>query len=303
MLSGFYAGRVSRRSGGPGLFLFLRRKFKSLLLPFFAWNAVLLILNPAGEKFSLLETLYYFLTGSWQLYYIFALFQMLLINFFIGSRMDDRRLDMLLAISALLTVLFYAAADITLWISGSRSDFFENHLNRLFPAWYFFFVFGMRLRRKITTLDWLVRNRLRMLPFIGLSYALYVIEFTREDAWLGFNPLQQFLLAGLPFKFLFSLYLLATFYLWREKRWLRRLASVSNETYGIYLSHTALLTVLFALWQSSGYSTTHWIEVPLLWVAVWAACLGANRLAHISGLRRLGVVFFGTSIAFKKPAT
>jgi surface polysaccharide O-acyltransferase-like enzyme len=303
LLSGLHAGRPSAGTGRSRPRLFLRRNFRSLFVPFLFWNGVLLLLNPGHDRMSVASIGLYLLTGCWQLYYICALLQLRALHFWLDRFLDDRNLRRVLVASALLAILFHATADLMLWTRGAASGFIETYLTRLFVPWAVFFVFGIWLRRNATVVERLAERRFYLLPLIAMAYVGYCVELTRADAWLGFNPLQQFLFFSLPFKFLACLFVLGSLYHHRESRWLKWLTKVSQDTYGIYLAHTTVLVVGFELWRDLGHVSTHWIEVPVLWGAVWLSSRAAVRLAR--GLRPgwIGLVCFGMTSHSRRPAT
>jgi len=298
LLSGFFAGRFSPSVTRPGIRSFMRKKLRVLIIPFLIWNAILLLLDGQSRQISPGEILYYSLTGYWQLYYISVLLQLLLLYYVLEPYLKGRGVYLFFGISALLACGFALLADTFLWTKGASSAFLETHMISSFPPWVVFFASGVWLRHSPKYFYLLVDNIRWLFILTALSFALYYWELRLEDAWLGFNPLQQFLAGGLPFRFLCPLLLLAALYKVKESGHAQRirlwLASASEDTYGIYLSHTTVIILLFGVWQASGYGIVHWVEVPILWIATWFLCQGGVRLASSMKLRWIGVLFFGT---------
>ena len=300
IISGFFAGRYSKEIRRPSLFFFFRKKLKGLILPFLSWNIILMLLMlDRGRLFSC-KTLFFLFTGVWQLYYVFALLQMLIINFYLERFLEGRRLNWFIAGAGFISLVFYGIADLLLWTRGASSGFFEAYFNRLVLPWGIFFALGMGLRHRPTFMDWLLHKKYWLIGLSLLSYAAYVLELHLEEAWVGYNPLKQFLLAGLFFQFFFSILVLVLLCQLENsgkvKVLLMRLEALSRDTYGIYLAHTTILTLLFLLWDKYVPFASHWIEVPILWMAIWFICQGIISLVQQMRWRWIGLFLFGMII-------
>jgi fucose 4-O-acetylase-like acetyltransferase len=300
ILSGFFAGRYSKKIHRPSLFFFFRKKFKGLILPFLSWNIILILLMVERSRLFSAETLYFLFTGFWQLYYVFVLLQFLIINFYLERFLEGHRLGWFIAAAGLISLTFYGIADLLLWTRGAASGFTEDSLNRMFAPWAIFFASGIGLRHRPTAMAWLSQKKYWLMALSVLSYAAFVLELRLEEARVGYNPLMQFLLSGLFFQFLFSFLALVLLCQLDQsdklKGFLRWLEGLSKDTYGIYLAHTTLLILLFLPWDKYVPFATHWIEVPLLWVLLWFICQGIIRLVEKMRWRWLGLFLFGMII-------
>jgi membrane-bound acyltransferase YfiQ involved in biofilm formation len=145
-----------------------------------------------------------------------------------------------------------------------------------------------------------LQKRLWLFVLIVISHGIYSYELIREDARVGYNPLLQFLIASLPYKFSASIFILAMLYKWKNAHWVKRMAASANDTYGIYLAHTSVLVIAFSAWLAIGHTTTHWSEVPLLWIAVWFTSQGIVRLAQRIRLYGLSPLLFGTLVHHRR---
>lgn len=269
------AGYFAESGGESGI----TRRALRLVLPFFVWNVLTLgALAAEGLRPDAAEIVLQILTGTWQLYFIFALLQLLVLHRILRGRADGR----VLAVAAAATAAIYAAGDILLWrFAGADNGAFETLSEKLFVSWVVFFFAGIWLRNHPEAFDEIGRRKLLALLALAASYALFLFELHLEDRRFGYNPRKQVLLGGLPFHVLGAVFLLAALRSLdrsgRARTVLGRLASAGTDTYGIYLSHTAVLIAVFAAARELGWTTFRGIETPLLGVATWAISLGLVR--------------------------
>lgn len=242
----------------------------------------------------------FFFTGFWQLYYVSALIQMLIINFYLERFLEGRRLIWFISAAGFISLVFYGIADSLLWTRGASSGFLEDYLDRSVFPWGIFFAVGMGLRHRPTLMNWLMQKKYWLIVLSIFCYVSYVLELLLEEAWVGYNPLKQFLLASLFFKFFFSILVLVLLYQLENsskmKGLLMRLGSLSKDTYGIYLAHTTILVLLFLPWDKYVPFAAHWVEVPIFWVAIWFICQGMISLVRQMRWRWMGLFLFGMII-------
>jgi surface polysaccharide O-acyltransferase-like enzyme len=280
VLAGYFAKRAGddARPSSSGS----ARRFLRLLVPFLVWNVLTLgALCAEGLTPDAGEVVLQVLTGTWQLYFIFALLQLLVLQRLLRGRADGP----MLALSVAVTAATYAAGDLLLWkVEGADNGRFETLSEKLFVSWMAFFFVGIWLRRRPRVFDALGRHAPLALAALAASYALFLFELLLEERRFGYNPRKQVLLGGLPFHVLGAVLLLAVLRnLDRSKRAhgaLRRLAAAGTDTYGIYLSHTAVLVAVFAAARMLGWTTFRGIETPLLAIATWALSAGVVRAAR-----------------------
>lgn len=293
MLSGLFSGRFSSLVSRPSLIAFIRKKTRTLIIPFFFWNTLLLLFAKA-HQLPVARLVYFSLTGFWQLYYISVLLQLLILHHLLESRIAGIGIRRIFGVAAALAVAFGATADYLLWTRGAGSAFMETELIGLFLPWSVFFAGGLWLRQEKPALPWLDSKRYWLLFLTVLAYALFYAGLRIEDDRIGYNPLQQFLFAGLPFRLLSPLLFLVLLNRLLQAGWstklMARLASGSRAVFGIYLSHTVVLTLLLAVRKTAGIETTHWIEVPVLWGMTWFISKGLVTLARASR-QPWGVIF------------
>jgi peptidoglycan/LPS O-acetylase OafA/YrhL len=276
--------------------VWLGRRLSRLLPPFFVWNAILLATGVPGRGLSAPQICFYFFFGAGPLYYVGALVQLLALFAFVRKAREGGW--GVLAAFFVLSVAFYAAADLATWTAGARAEIFETHLNRFFPAWGVFFAAGVLLGRGDRAFEWIERHRALFAVAAALSYMAYLGELHVVLSRFGFHPVRQFLLAGLPLQIAATLLFLAGLrkldLSGRAKALLSRLAAAGPDTFGIYLSHVPAQSALFALWVAAGHDTADWWEVPILAVASWIVCQLAIRAARRLPVPRIGAILFGT---------
>lgn len=122
-----------------------------------------------------------------------------------------------------------------------------------------------------------------------------------------YHPRMQFLITGLPLQACGALLIAFAAMRMQSRRVTRSLlkfaAASAPDTYGIYLSHAAVLMGFFTLWAASGISTIHWAGVPVLTVLVWLTCRAAVWLVRRGRLRYAGWLVFGMRMpARRQPA-
>jgi membrane-bound acyltransferase YfiQ involved in biofilm formation len=305
MLSGFFAGRFAQHVRRPNILHFLKQKLNTLIVPFFVWNLILLLLLARTVPFSPGEVLYNLLTGVWQLYYIFVLIQLLLLHFFVQPYFREERVNLLLGLSAGVSFLFYVFAECMLWTKGLGSEFVEGHLIKIPLPWVIFFALGMWLRSRMWFLGWLATRLSWLILITAAAHALYWWELKLVDNWLGYNPFLQFPLGGLPYRILAPLLLLVIPFRLadRSSRRIRGaltwIASFGKYTYAIYLSHVAFLIIFFmvlkvSLLRMSGDPVVYWTGPPVLFVAVWVACLAMLGVIRKLRIRWIGRLLYGS---------
>jgi peptidoglycan/LPS O-acetylase OafA/YrhL len=301
LISGFSTGGYSASIERPGILTFFRRKLKPLAIPFFFWNAVLiLLLILDGGLPPVPVVAYRFLTGTWQLYYVFALLQMLFLKFCLGPYTKGRNLTWALGMAFAVSFAFYALADLSMWLFGDKGGFFETDLNRLFVPWMPFFALGVWLRQNPGGIEWLSKKLPWLVVFTALTWILYAWELACEAEWTGYNPLKQFLISGFAFQVFAPLLILVSLYRIVEGRKLRRstrfLSDSGRDTYAVYLCHTTVLLLIFPIWcRVASPFDLYRIEVPVLAVFVWIICrLLIGTVAKLN-LRFPGLILFGFS--------
>lgn len=294
-----FSGYVAAlRPPGPGEspWPWLRRRLARLLPPFFLWNVILLATGVPGRGLRVSEVLFFLFFGAGPLYYVGALVQLLALYAFAGSRVRAGRL---LVAGFALSAACFAAADFATWTAGAGAGIFETHLNRFFPAWGVFFALGVLLGRSNEAFAWVARRRGPLAAATAVSFAAFVFELHAVEARLGFHPVRQFLLAGLPVQLLGTLLVLDGVrrldLAGKARRTLARLAAAGPDTFGIYLSHVSVQAALFAVWVAVGHDTAEWWEVPLLAASSWAVCLAAVRFARRAAPPAIGAILFGAA--------
>jgi len=299
ILSGFFVGRFAPNMKRPGILTFLRKKLKILIVPFFVWNFILVLLSGKVFLFAFGSAIYYLITGVWQLYYVFVLVQLLLLHFLIEPYFKGR-LNLFLGLSACVSIFFYVFSEYMLWTRGARSYFVETHLMKTPLPWIIFFALGVWLRSNMRLFGWLVKRVGWLILVTTIAHFLYYWELTLEDNLVGFNPIQQFLLGGLPYRLLAPLLLLTILFRleklsWRSMQWVFTwLTSTSKYTYALYLSHTAFVIIFSKVIRISGNPWGYWIEPPILFVAVWLSSLAVLRGVGKFKIRWIGRMLYGS---------
>jgi surface polysaccharide O-acyltransferase-like enzyme len=256
MIAGYVVDlqRESNRSAAT-----LTSRLARLALPFLVWNVITLVVM--RDSLSGPNVVASLLTGTWHLYFIFALLQLLVVYASLG------RLNLVACVA--VTVLAYALLDITMWTSGANLPVGEEVARKLFPLWIGFFAVGIWSRSfgiaRIARRSWIL-----ILSGVVAGYVLYVFELTAADGMLGYVPLKQFLLGGLPFQILGGFAMLAVIASLETTRFASIVAKLGRDTYGIYLSHVAIMIMLYRLLESAGLIRVRASEVPVIALITFA---------------------------------
>ena len=179
-------------------------------------------------------------------------------------------------------IAIYALGD--LLPLGAREPQEPSRTFRALLSWSLFFFVGIRLRRRPEIFDGIGRRKAAISLVLAGSYALFLFALALEDRRFGYNPRKQVLLAGLPFHVVGAVPLLAALRALdrsgRGRGLLAWLAAAGTDTYGIYLSHTAVLIGVFAAARGLGWTTHRGVETPLLAIATWIASVTLVRSAR-----------------------
>ena len=210
------------------------KRFPRLLVPFVVWNALtLLAMRSTADTTT--DIVVQILTGTWHLYFIFALLQLLLLYALFAPAMNSGKAKVVIAAALGLTCISYAAAEVALRLYGSTNELSDPGLRKLFPFWSGFFAIGMLFRRGYFQFD--RRSWIVLAVLLTASFGVYVLDLKFEDSTFEFTPLKQILAGGLPFQALGAITMLAILRKLDRSRVVTVLGRWGRDTYGIYLSH------------------------------------------------------------------
>lgn len=252
IISGYLTGLYeAARPPGEPFSLRPARRMARLVPPFLAWNAISLVILKLlyGVPLATLSGLLDLATGAFQLYFIFALLQILALLRLFNPFATPRRLALTTLFAAASTLLFYAFSTLLFHLSPPRDFRFEMVGIRLAPAWAGFFFLGAWLSRHPGVLEGLCRR----LPWLWgaslLALAAALARIVSQAALLGANYRQYFLLSGLAFQTVAALTVLCACRRAEPRAGIlfSALARLGGETLGIYLSHYCFVLAFYAL--------------------------------------------------------
>jgi peptidoglycan/LPS O-acetylase OafA/YrhL len=294
VLAGYVAeaGMASRRTASEWLGSRLRR----LLPPFFAWNLLtLLALSVTGdrpESWLIAEQL---ATGTWHLYFIFALLQLLILHALFRRALDSARLQWIIRAALVGTVVAFATSEALLWSVGDTEEF-EIYARKTFLVWSGFYALGVWYCRRGSLIN-NSRSALVLASLTLIAYAGYIIDLRLEDHVFAYTPRKQLLLGGLPFQLLGTIAVIEGLQRWgrsgRMPGLLRAAGSPGIDTFGIYLSHIAVLVLLWTAWELAGAASMSWFEVALFTAATWLCSFVLVRAMRALSNDWLRLVFLG----------
>jgi len=250
VLSGFLAPDIPVSKRSPGTFRnWAARKGLQLLVPFLFWDIVMIAMFPQENPYQGTSAVLYWLTGAWHLYFIFVLFQLLAVSFFFQQIIGEHWWRWMLVAGVISMLLMLLWSELQLWMQPADGGLFEVTARKVFMTWLVFYAFGAWLRREPGALSWFEAR----LPWIGAmagaSYALYYAGLVAEERLVVDGmPRLQILAAGVPWQILGPLGLLLMVRSFEHRpslqHALRLFASPSRYTFGIYLSHVAIMIFL-----------------------------------------------------------
>jgi len=243
------------------------------------------------------KTIWYLTTGYMHLYFVFVLIQFFFLFYLIKPYLHGQGLMRSLISALVFTSLFYITSDLLLWIQGADNHFFEWHYGKAFIGWSLFFFWGVWLGRFPQFLVAL-SNRLLVL---GLAAAAAFAAFYWESHVVldlfGYGSRQFFLTTGVLYQFIGASFILALLYRLdqpdRKSFLLDLLAHTGVDTYGIYLSHLAILIGLLKAWEALDLPVMALIKIPVLLVATWFLSQFLVRVSQWSGFVYLNKILFG----------
>jgi peptidoglycan/LPS O-acetylase OafA/YrhL len=304
VIAGYVAesGMASRGTSAD----WLGRRLQRLLPPFFAWNVLtLLVLSLTGGWPGPLQVAEQLTTGTWHLYFIFALAQLLILHAFLRRTLDSPRLSWVLGVAVAGTAAAFATSEALLWTLGADTEGFEAYARKVFLVWAGFYALGVwRCRRGP-----LIKNSRSAVVLAGLiliAYAGYIIDLRLEDHVFSFTPRKQLMLGGLPFQFLGAIVVIESLQHWEQNGRMRRLFQAVGrpgvDSFGIYLSHIVVLALLWKGWELAGAVRMSWFEVPLFTVATWLCSFMLVRAMRAINSPRLSLGLLGERTAPSRPS-
>jgi surface polysaccharide O-acyltransferase-like enzyme len=226
------------------------RQIKKILPLFLAWNALtLIVLRLAyGMPLFSLTALVDLATGPAQLYYLFALLQLLALAALAAPFASPARERVWLLAGAAATLGFYLASTLALHLAPPASHAFELVAIKAGPVWLGFFVLGGWLARNPQHLDALTRRWPLWTALAVCAFLIYWADVDAQARSLGANYRQYFLLSGLAFQLAGCLALLGGCRAAeaRSGRLFTLLAETGRDTLGIYLAHYVLVLLFYA---------------------------------------------------------
>ena len=273
----------------------LLSSLKRLFVPFLAWNAITLAaLAVTGPRPA--QPVWQLLTGTWHLYFLFALMQILIIYHALRPMMDSPRFNLFVGAAVGVTIIAFAVSEAMVWVGRVDGGNFEAEAKKVFVFWIAFFAVGVWWRRN--GLAPIGRRATVITGLLGVAaFWMYAADLQLQIDRFGFTPRKQLVFAGLPFQLIgaFGLLSLLNFMERRSsyQKSVEALAAQGKDTYGIYLSHIAVLVVVYRLWQSLGGPAGHWAEVPVLTTATWLVSRSLVRVVRAIGGQWTRLVILG----------
>lgn len=248
------------------------------LMPLVVVQGALLLLLGVEDPPTLTGRLWALCTGVWQLYFLSALAQLLLLHALV-LRLPPRGRAAAAVVAALATTAVVGWVSAALWTVGADFGQREALVRRFAPTWSIFYAAGVVLAARREWLTALGRRAAWLAVGCAPLGAVELAEIVAEDRRFGHASTMQHLALGLPYQLVVSVTALAAAArLSARPRWARAfdlLARGAPASLSVYLLHGAVLWTSYSLWIGSGRAVVVWLEVPTLAalaVAVSATC-------------------------------
>jgi peptidoglycan/LPS O-acetylase OafA/YrhL len=266
---------------------FYKRRFISVGLPYLVWTGIYFLLLMPTFQHPAANVLVSMVTSGWyQLYYLLVIFQFyLLFPFLLALLRKTRRfhwwvIGVALAVQLALVTLMHW----DLLLPGGMRDFWAR---REVTSYEFYLIAGAVVAFHLDAVHaWLLRHAKLVIVLTALAAALAETAF-----WLWASGTSDMFGSGndefqpsvVPFNIgaILCLYLVGVALVDR-KRSARLRAAVrigSDNSYGVYLAHAGLLTIMGWLgWQALGDVLPWPILILITAVLVYLACVGLTSL-------------------------
>jgi surface polysaccharide O-acyltransferase-like enzyme len=282
-LAGYFAGRASLQTAGDRR-LFWRKRAVRILPPYVVWSLIYLALRSPEHLLDPLALAKDILLGSGIGigYYVIVLIQCIAITPLLAHLKEDRHhIGVMISVTVVALAFRYFVA-----LEHPDSLFAEMpYYALLFTAWYPFYHLGFWIRRATRPLS------IRRSTLGGLA-ALFLLMSLAEGLILGSSGLPVFGTSQIKASsFLMSASLCALVLVSSGPRTkgVRLLAYMGRQSYFVYLSHVAVLSVFSsALQRSSMLYSRQPLFAAALWTMTVIACglspLVVQRVAPVRWL-------------------
>lgn len=301
IISGYLAGGGLPSGKGKAAFAgTLRHRIAPIIVNFLAWNIIYMFLVKIffGAPLWSFNSLWNIATGYVHLYFIFVLLQLLLLHGLVSRFLEGRTGNAVIALAAILSIVFYVVSDTLLWTRGADGYFFEWHWGKLFAAWSLFYFWGVWLGHRTILIERMSRAVIPLAAATVISFIPYAVEIHVQLQLYGYSPRGYFLAGGLAFQFLCANLVLASAYrliaLKRTNRLTDAMVGSGADTYGIYLCHYAFVTATGHLQAYLPVPLPPALAILLIAVIAWTASQGFVRVLGLPRFRAVNPVLFRT---------
>lgn len=283
---------------------FLRSKVHRIAIPFFAWNAIYILLLMGPDVGALLSwnVLWSFTTGIIHLYYLSVLLQLFVIYaLFFPRKGSSRAQTIFLVVAVVLTLMFNVISELVYLKYGADNHHFEWTYGKVFAAWISFFAWGIIIGARPTLAEWL-RKRLWLL--LAVSIAVFIVYYYQELLMAladGYDCRQYFLVSGFVFQMFaatFTFFASEAFVRWAKEngrftRTINHMVSLGGYSFGIYLNHYVFLILMLYLFEYLSVPTAFWIRFPIVLPTIFLLSWAGVKIFTLGPLRRIYPILYG----------
>ncbi len=216
---------------------YILSKSSRILIPYFLWSLFYIVLNIVVNHhvYSLKSLMMILLLGkaSVPLYYCVLYFLFIIITPFVIKRMNNR----------FWNLVFYAVMPlwyIIIYYFQIKHNYSYSHWGILPFSWFFYFYLGLKMQHRHVKMSWFLTITLVIAGFILEMIEMSVLYSVTQNNYFSVTPLRY---STILYMYGFILIFLKLDKLDNDfyKFTFKPLISLGNNSFGIYLSHMAIL--------------------------------------------------------------
>ena len=283
---------------------FLRSKVYTIAIPFFAWNAIyiVLLMRPTVNEALSYKVLWPFTTGMIHLWFLFVILQLFVIYvLFFPKKGSSRAQTTFFAVALVLTLLFNVISELVYLKYGADNHHFEWTYGKIFVAWITVFTWGIIIGARPTLAEWL-RNRLWLI--LAGSLAVFAVYYYQELIMAladGYICRQYFRVSGFVFQMFaatFTFFASESFVRWAQEngrftKTINHMVSLGGYSYGIYLNHLLFIILILYLFDYLSVPLNFWIRFPIVLPITFLLSWAGVKVFTSDSLSRIYPILYG----------
>lgn len=247
-LAGYFM--IPEKTQGDYKIFLSKRGGVRLLLPYLVWSCIYLLKTAIFDGITFRHIVYSLICGkaATPFYYIIVMIQLTIITPWL---IRHRKKWMYLVTPGYLVIIYTYNI-----MTGTVPLFYET----LFPAWFFFYLFGMDCRSENIG-KWIVR--------INISWVVIALFVSMAEAFILklIGCADGFITSQIKFGSFIYTAVLAVWLLKRDKEQKRNLLSITGDySYGIFYCHMLILWIVRKVFELAGLNNVWILNLGLCFI-------------------------------------